>query len=821
MATSVLPEPVSASWLNYFFLYDGSKVKEEGDPTRVGICYFYPVQVLGCAVELADSSCIRFLDQLIGLFQFYNGPVRQAYQVIPQVELSKKWDLYLAHIQKDTGDLRKIFNSLWNLDKTKVDALLMLKAALILQTCQRSPYVLAGCIFYKGRIVSTQLPPPLTAKVLFQRDELVGKNESHRGNSFEEQNPKLPQDVVIVSVFITEDEATALRQFPVQWMTSSSRQSTERKSSRLSRTLSDVDETNQASKAQKTTNVEKANISENMTLHLAGSLMHPTILPEMDQKVDNPSNDASALEDAIVPETENPSPLKESLISKDELQGTETNIRPVENPNPLKETLISREALKGSETNVGPVENSHPLKESLISRDEFQGPESNVGPIENSHPLKEYLISRDEFQGPESNVGPVENSHPLKESLISRDEFQGPELNVGPVENPHSLKESFISREEFQSPELNVGPVENPNPLKESLIPRDELRGSKMNVQPIQNVSQQASPGYLQETRKSNCHNETRDCSSTVCNTDSRVASINDGDTDKSNELNSPQVPLNSFITCGSTDESDKSKQDCYGSSLKNESLDPSSLLQQSVLDKDPDHVDEKRLVLEKLLDEDGDQSAETFADSARGKDRFFSFTEDSSTEATDWPSAADSHSCAGTALVKMNLYIHTVKGLVLSLLAEEQFQHDPDSVQDVYHSSLASLNGLEVHLKETLPKDQTSSAKTAYTFAHYDCIQNVLTANLPETPSALDLHFLRAISLIHSDFSQLQTAHEITIRNASTAIFGCQNPVQETYFQQLASPVRNSGVPNPHDTAFSLPGKAKQKLLKHGVNLL
>uniref|UniRef100_A0A8C4URF9 HPS4 biogenesis of lysosomal organelles complex 3 subunit 2 n=1 Tax=Falco tinnunculus TaxID=100819 RepID=A0A8C4URF9_FALTI len=414
MAWPAAPEPGPAPWWNYFFLYDGSKVKEEGDPTSAGICYFYPPQtlpdqqellcgqiagvvhcmteisgvppslirlrklkfavvvegdylwVLGCAVELPDVSCRRFLEQLISLFTFYNGPVHHAYVAFSQEELSRQWDRYIEHIQKNTSDLHKIFNSLWNLDKTKVDPLLLLKAALILQTCQRSPHVLAGCILYKAVEVQESLPGD-------------------------------------------------------------------------------------------------------------------------------------------------------------------------------------------------------------------------------------------------------------------------------PAENVH--------------------------------CPR-----SKESDRPLQ--------------------------------VDSRGAHI-------------------------------------------------------SV--------------------ESGEQCKP----------------------------------------VKMSLYVHCLKGLVLSLLAEDDLREDQSSIEDVYHSSLASLNGLEVHLRETLPKDSLSPAKTTYSFTHYDCVQNVLTANLPQTPGPLDRHFLRAAALIHSNFNQLPTASEVIIRNASTAVYACRNPVQETYFQQLGAPLRNSGVPNPHDSAFTLPSKAKQKLLKHGVNLL
>ncbi|XP_059192518.1 Hermansky-Pudlak syndrome 4 protein isoform X2 [Centropristis striata] len=280
--------PPESRRCNYFFLYDGTRVRGEGDPTREGICYFYPEETpldkqellcgqlagagrcvselsnspvrilrlrrnkfairmkgdffwaLGCSVEVPTVSVCELLDQLINLFCFYNGPVRQSYQRNNQETLAARWAQYLSHLQSGSSELQHIFSCLRTIDSTNVDPLLLLKAALILQACQRCPLVLAGCILFRGRVVSTQMSPGLTMKVAVHESETYTKrpNGPSAFSSF-------GGAVSSTTVFLTLSEHQYLQSAPIDKHSSHStpHKNTTIRKMRLSRTLSDTPST--------------------------------------------------------------------------------------------------------------------------------------------------------------------------------------------------------------------------------------------------------------------------------------------------------------------------------------------------------------------------------------------------------------------------------------------------------------------------------------------------------------------------------------------------------------------------------------------------
>ncbi|XP_053325420.1 BLOC-3 complex member HPS4 [Spea bombifrons] len=705
MASAASAELRPSSWLNYFFLYDGSKVKGESDRTRAGINYFHPPQTiidqqellcgqiagvvrcmteitnspprlmrlrklkfaiqvhgdylwaLGCSVDISDISCKRYLEDLIGLFRFYNGPLWRAYRIYPHSDLSEEWNIYIDHIQSNTTDLHRIFNSLIHVDKTKVDPLLLLKATLILQTCQRFPHVLAGCILYKNRIVSTQLPPTLTSKILIQRIGYVRRPPSVA--SFQSSDPVLPDNVCMLPVYIMEKEAVALRQYPTQWMTRLPTSS--RKTSSASHCLSEEGHNNQS------------NGSDDMALEKERG------------KVASQKSEFSA-EPAL------------ACVTRQELD-------------------------------TGGV----PLEESL------------VGPLPDT-PLRS------------SSLNALSKCDPADEvDQVTLTEDSPPKVF------PDDTSDNLL----LQALEQNEG-----LPITES--------------------------DY---------------------------------------EIRSERQSTGSFVTCDSTTELKKGSQGSLCSSMD---ISEDSYHQFAAMCPDISYTitPEKQLECDyntRFKDNISDLTDATDAESeSNEKDTRTSELIPPSSESTnvnltakassitDWTLTLDpSPSASSAKLVQMVLYVHNIKGLVLSLMAEWPFKYNKESIQDVYDSTLASLNGLEVHLKETMPAENNNVAKTAYSFTHYDSIQNILTDNLPSVSNTHDRLFLRAATLIHSDFSCHQSLQEMTVRNASSALYACQSVVHQTYFQQLGPPFRNSGIPDPQDTAFLLPGRAKQKLLKHGFNLL
>ncbi|CAG02509.1 unnamed protein product [Tetraodon nigroviridis] len=495
---------------SYFFLYDGSKVRSEGDLTREGICYFYPEETpldqqelicgqlagvsrcvselssspvrllrlrrhkfaihlkdelfwaLGCPVEVPSVSICQLLDQLINLFSFYNGSINLSYQLHSRDVLAARWAQYLSHLQSASTDLHHIFSCLKTIDAASVDPLLLLKAALILQACQRCPLVLAGSIFFRG---SSQLAPAGDAQ------------------------PQRP---------------------------------------RLSRTLSDV-------------------------------------------------------------------------------------------------------------------------------------------PSAESQP-----------------------SHPATSDLSD---------NSVPPAGPHGA---------------------------------DDLPGRPSQLFP--NGKQEAEEKAVPSRRRSG--SEAQDAAQT-CSSAAAAATL---------QLNG------------------------------------------------------------------GGQGTE--AGSCDGK---------GAGSAAQPLGSGGSGGPDGSLLVPMTLYLHRVKGLVLALLVEPRFLDDSASMEEVFHSSLASLNGLEAHLRTTGPGPPgTLGPPGLYSFAHFDGIQSTLTTNLsagggagPQRP------FVRAAALLHSHFCTTETLQEAIIRSASAAVYGTRTLAHETFFQQHGGALRNSGVPNHQDSAFSLPSKARHRLQKHGVNLL
>ncbi|KAA0713830.1 Hermansky-Pudlak syndrome 4 protein [Triplophysa tibetana] len=666
----------------FFFLYDNSKVQKEGDLTRDGIYYFYPddtpidqqellcgqlagvcrcvselskspvrllrlrrskyavcmkdsfLWALSCVVDIPDVSVCDFLNQLIDLFCFYNGPVRQSYQLYSQEELAQRWAKYLCHLQGGSTELHNIFSCLRTIDSTHIDPLLLLKAALILQACQRCPLVLSGCILYRGRVVSTQMPPALTQKVMVYETETYSQDNRVAANGLCSSVGTSLSFTVTTQVFLTTNELHMMRCSPVDraCRTHCSQPPSRSRNSRLlSRTLSDT-----------------------LTADTDSLNLEPTDCPPKSNAT-KPSSPRSSLSD-------------ESCFSP--------------SPSIVNSPLNSR-----------------------MNQSEYFTPQSHDHSVAN---------------------GP--NSSKVKEPCLTGS-LTGLNTKERVAEDAYEKLDSGCSSK-------SISKVINSD---QELNHKEKIKSFSNGYQLQSNCLENHSDSFYQDNQTDTPEGQQLNANNHTTNTNDRLQR----DTEDEGRPKNEQV--------------DKGEQ-ILKDNVNNICNPPNAPLQH-----------------------------ETLVDGS---------------------------------LVPTVLYQHRVRGLVLALLVETDFNTDPTAREEVYHSSLASLNGLEAHLRSTSPG--TPSIQGPYTFTHYDCIQNTLTTNVcGHSAGPQDRAFVKATALLHSHFSQTDTLQEAIVRNASSAVYGTHTTAQETYFLQQGVPVRNSGSPDAQDSAFSLPKKARQRLLKHGVNLL
>lgn len=248
------------------------------------------------------------------------------------------------------------------------------------------------------------------------------------------------------------------------------------------------------------------------------------------------------------------------------------------------------------------------------------------------------------------------------------------ESSVGTVT---SEQESGISNTEFVSTMVPTV-IQSSSPVQRTLHTGDQTEQESVEVDNPDNVfididTENISLMYLDDT--------PRDLSKRVY------------------ELIGDRLSTGSYVTCSSNDKSSpesgiSNPEDSQNNMVKTQFLQGHEKLPTMKNDSPGDH--EAHLLYSvvsstELLDitEDNTQVTEKGRTKvirqlyeSRSKDNFLSQRTCSS---TDWTLTLDSNpSVSNSKLVEMVLYVHNVNGLVLSLIAENDFRYTKESVQDV-----------------------------------------------------------------------------------------------------------------------------------------
>ncbi|XP_030847624.1 uncharacterized protein LOC100893601 [Strongylocentrotus purpuratus] len=238
-----------------FFIYDHSVVQREADDPKDAIAYFYPQnfpidtqcllcgQLMGmvnfmkilCSSEpriyklrkmklatlhegnftlalahdpkVSDTVAIGMMRNLYDVFCMYHGSFTRLLKHCRgnretfSSQMSSIWNCYLPFIRHYGNSMKTIFHAVPTIELPKKCGQIFLKCSHLLQWLKQKPWLLAGCLLYKNKVLCSQLTSDLMRRLL-----LVKASQNPFPGEKITTDFDLPFGVRILSIYLHEEE---------------------------------------------------------------------------------------------------------------------------------------------------------------------------------------------------------------------------------------------------------------------------------------------------------------------------------------------------------------------------------------------------------------------------------------------------------------------------------------------------------------------------------------------------------------------------------------------------------------------------------------
>ncbi|XP_065663189.1 uncharacterized protein LOC105848255 isoform X4 [Hydra vulgaris] len=156
-------------------------------------------------LDQPESYLKKKLQMFVDLFTFYNGSFDKLQQLCRSREnFLSKLDLictsYIQFTECFLNTVSSIFYSIPCITFNKVTSIIFLKAALLLEACQRENGIECGCLLSKGRMIYSQIPYELTHHLL-----LLYQQKCHSTRVYY-PGVELPFGVSICCIYVTIEQ---------------------------------------------------------------------------------------------------------------------------------------------------------------------------------------------------------------------------------------------------------------------------------------------------------------------------------------------------------------------------------------------------------------------------------------------------------------------------------------------------------------------------------------------------------------------------------------------------------------------------------------